>query len=283
MFFDQIVPITISVDATLLDSARKPLADYFVSEKSTHADRFTENIANTHKWLRPADLRRLHDHLTVAVDVNGAPCSDLTTVDVSAQSAPFQLLNRLRMQWAIRSDLQHMVIQSRFLDAYNIECNYDAPLAVGVVDRPALAQQCVRPSRVPDSVRTAVHKADDSYGPGFPAAFHLLRAVCNPHHIAYNVAEDWNSFTTINNLIPSSTYCNESLPSGGGCWGDCDLGHESKIVRQPKHAHYHDADKAGLCCPPYELSVRSDRLLVAFERERSGGNGKLQDHDSSAT
>ena len=283
MFFDQIVPITIGVDAALLHSACKPLADYFVSEKSTHADRFTDNIANTHKLLRPADLRRLHDHLTVAVDVNGAACSDLTTVDVSAQSAPFQLLNRLRMQWAIRSDLQHMVIQSHCLDAHNIECNYDAPLASGVVDRPALAQQCVRPSRVPGSVQTAIYKVDEGDGPGFPAAFHLFRAVCNPYHIAYRVSEDWNSFTTINNLIPSSTYCNESLPSGGGCWGSCDLSKESKLVRLPKHAHYHDEDKAGLCCPPYELSIRSDRLLVAFERERSGGRGSLQEHDSSAT
>jgi hypothetical protein len=116
-FFDQVVPITICVDATILSRASRPLVDYFVSDKSTHAGRFNDNMANTHKWLCPADLRRLHDHPTVATDVGGAPYEDLTTIDMSEQSAPFQILSRLRSQWTIRSDLQHVVIQSHCLDA----------------------------------------------------------------------------------------------------------------------------------------------------------------------
>ena len=49
-----------------------------------------------------------------------------------------------------------------------------------------------------------------------------------------------------------------------------------------KHAQYHDLDLAGLCCPPYEVGIRSDRLYTAVERERAGGNGKLQQNDSAA-
>ena len=81
--------------------------DFFVCAKTE----FGAHLG--HFWI--SDI--IYDHLTVATDIGGATYEDLTTIDIAAQSAPFHILNRLRLQWAIRTDLQHMVIQSRCLEA----------------------------------------------------------------------------------------------------------------------------------------------------------------------
>jgi hypothetical protein len=252
-FSQQVVHITICIDSHVLDRTSKVLAACLIKS--------TPKAVGGRSMIPASESAELYATLFAATAGKGVNRQRLKQ---SEQSIPMQILYRIRSEWNIRTNFNHLAVAA-------------LETSLGQENIPNQDDDITRYSQPENVVALLGHLQRN--GDAKSDLDHLLHCSCNPYSIGTSISGDgWDSFTTLNFCIPSSTHCIKTLSSVGKNWfhddsggyqrdeGDSgeilhlDIFAEFTLIRKAAYEDFVAPGTRGISLPYYNTVLRTRKL-----------------------